>query len=1534
MGINWHSIRSLGGSQPDGFEELCTQLASAASPKDAEFVRKGTPDAGVECYAILDDDSEWGWQAKYFTSSLEASQWAQLDKSVKTALERHPRLCRYYMCIPIDLPDARTDGQQSAWDKWNDHVVKWTTWASKRGMKIEFIYWGSHELLNILTAPEHVGRVRFWFNTPAFDDSWFKARLGEATAQAGPRYTPKLHVNLPIADKFEAFGRTSVFLDIIKSQSHPVRENLRSFKHISTEDIDNVPEIASAKSEIIENTQQILVELCNFDMQPVGMLPFEAISMKIDVVVSKAEELTDKLFEFESKYDTKVKSDGDKNHSMYHSNPFQNTRYSLLSLKYKLNELGENLEDANHLTNSDLLILSGDAGTGKTHLLCDVTHNRVNEGCPTILLMGQRFLSPDEPWTQVLKQLDLRGVSAEEFVGALEASAQVAGCRALIIIDALNEGKGQDIWLNHLAAFLAQIKRSPWIGVILSIRSSYEQLIIPDDIQKYAVSLKHHGFVEHEYDATRTFFLHYGLETPSSPLLAPEFSNPLFLKTICIGLKDRGDHRLPRGFHGITAIFKLFLDAINKKLASELGFNVKKRLVHKALTSFIEALLKVHERWLLLEDAENIVNKLLPDRDFERSLYRGLVSEGILIEDIATHQNGEYMNVVLVAYERFADYLIANSLLDTYLDVTSPEKTFEPDAPLGFVSDKTQFISLGLFEALCLQIPERTGKELIELVPAIKDRFDVNVAFRQSVIWRDSDAFSDATFDILNELTCKKYDQNETFDVLLTLSTLPAHPLNADYLDGNLRKHSMPLRDAWWSVYLHESWGSRSAVDRLVDWASTVQSDSVIEDEVIDLCSTALAWMLTTSNRSLRDNATKALVNLLTGQLEAVSRLVERFADVDDPYVTERVYAVAYGTAMRSNDSAEVGILATCVYNQVFAKGIPPTHILLRDYARGVIERALNLEAKIDVITDLIRPPYNSVWPNIPTEDEIKSLLQSCSSGSYDSGDLEWSRNRIRSSVMADDFARYVIGTNFRSTDFSSLGLDEPMWQSPDELLATLILEFSEKAKKEWNTFDDINNKIKKRRVEISTFWLREFTKDVENEANGLNDSDSTMHNLQQDQQLDIDILKKELNVSLENLKILLTKDQSQQLDKILIDMKNRLIAPPCFDLSIIQRYVLWRVFNLGWTTELFGEFDRFWVGRDNRGPSKVERIGKKYQWIAYHEIMALVADNFQYFGRYYANTSEYVYKGPWQIHLRDIDPSFTLKMDQKETLLDKDSHAWWNPNAYDNWNFPAKKLDWLNYTDDLPQIEDFLIKVCPEDGSRWLNLQGRFDWKQSSTECDVSGEKRNLFYLMIGYLIHEEDVESFNAWAKNVELCGRWAPEPPSISHMFFGEYSWSPASQYFQQEYLGNEEWTQLDRDCPVKIQTTALEYNYEMNGFDFSVDKNYSLKLLSPYLINGLGLQWDVCNSYFVDKTNQIVAFNPSVNMEYTKTLLVRQDKLEDFLAQKKLALCWIVIGEKLTSEQGPITAALNISGAYVLTQNGPEGFTKYVLENNLE
>lgn len=67
MSINWESLRAWNGSQQSAFEELCCQLAACeVFPAGSSFVRKGAPDAGIECYWTLPNGDEIAWQAKYF----------------------------------------------------------------------------------------------------------------------------------------------------------------------------------------------------------------------------------------------------------------------------------------------------------------------------------------------------------------------------------------------------------------------------------------------------------------------------------------------------------------------------------------------------------------------------------------------------------------------------------------------------------------------------------------------------------------------------------------------------------------------------------------------------------------------------------------------------------------------------------------------------------------------------------------------------------------------------------------------------------------------------------------------------------------------------------------------------------------------------------------------------------------------------------------------------------------------------------------------------------------------------------------------------------------------------------------------------------------------------------------------------------------------------------------------------------------------------------------------------------------------------
>ena len=72
-------------------------------------------------------------------------------------------------------------------------------------MDVEYVWWGSSELIERLSQNKHIGRRYFWFGQTGFDHEWFQTRLDEALDTAGPRYTAELHIELGIAQDLERF---------------------------------------------------------------------------------------------------------------------------------------------------------------------------------------------------------------------------------------------------------------------------------------------------------------------------------------------------------------------------------------------------------------------------------------------------------------------------------------------------------------------------------------------------------------------------------------------------------------------------------------------------------------------------------------------------------------------------------------------------------------------------------------------------------------------------------------------------------------------------------------------------------------------------------------------------------------------------------------------------------------------------------------------------------------------------------------------------------------------------------------------------------------------------------------------------------------------------------------------------------------------------------------------------------------------------------------------------------------------------------
>ena len=225
--------------------------------------------------------------------------------------------------------------------------------------------------------------------------AWFTARLDEAVRTAGPRYTPEVHVDLPIASEFEAFGRTDRFFDREKARARRIREKLRAFGYSEGA---AEPAVDAELAAVSSKVQTVLTAIGAIDVQATGPLPFRAISEQIHAAEEAAGEFSRLLGERERQLEAKAEAesrdtkDTKTRRFSYRSNPFRDRRIRLRRLISELEETRESFVHADKVADSRLMVLRGEGGTGKTHLLCDVARQRISADRPTVLLMGAALL--------------------------------------------------------------------------------------------------------------------------------------------------------------------------------------------------------------------------------------------------------------------------------------------------------------------------------------------------------------------------------------------------------------------------------------------------------------------------------------------------------------------------------------------------------------------------------------------------------------------------------------------------------------------------------------------------------------------------------------------------------------------------------------------------------------------------------------------------------------------------------------------------------------------------------------------------------------------------------------------------------------------------------------------------------------------------------------------------------------------------------------------------------------------------------------
>jgi hypothetical protein len=980
--IKFSEIRTLEGKQDKGFEELCVQLFSSfigEPPKRIDRIEGRGGDGGVESIAVTNAGDFAGLQSKFFVK-LESSQWRQIAESVQTALEKHPELTRYLVCVPLD----RTPGQIK---KWMELVVVWG--FIKPTLTVEWV--GSSELLTQLTKPEASHLLTYWFNCPEFSIEWVATQTEVAIGHLHDRYTPRLHQTTSAEVRLG-------FLTASKKAStdHYLEcsELVIVWRHVMEKAPGEMTKLKPSTSLAMlqQAHQEMLIGLMEGNLVEQGDELIDALAD----LSKQAKNLLNALFprDVEEASDWKLRQEFSRNSELDKA----------LDLTEELLKVVKRFVNAQR---QPVWVLTGEAGSGKSHLLANLARTILAEGRSCLLVVGERFASSDALAIQIPGLLGWDW-SMRDLCACLSTQSAITGKSSVLMIDAINESSQRGLWRRELPQLIALVQEFKGVRLLISCRSDCLDSTISRNILDAADRITHHGFDLQFYDAVKAYFDGYRVVSPQFPTLNAEFQNPLFLKTLCEAYRDRS---LPSGSVSFVGVLTEWEIRIAEEI--EIRIDCSQATTKRAVKEIIETLAQSDAKRVNSAVVETICLKHFSVPATSSSLYRHLNSAGLL-QEVETPEGTQ----VRLQYERFSDVRIAQVALQRFSSKQEWLAHWKSNLLPSLVDDgRLDWAASPQLFAYALLLSEAVGVELVEcpIASLIREKWrrsrakeSLWTAWLDALPWR---VFNPGDTKIVRFFALwanNEHAQRNVWERVLQFSCVPTHPLNADFLHRHLNKLALPARELSWTIpFAKENptdQTGESIVAPFLYWADA--SVGKASDEQVRLAAIVLLWLTSSPCRDLRDKATDIAIRILVANRSGAIciRLLEGFWEVNDPYVKERLLAAMCGV-FPYLDSAASKQVAEFVFTRFWQQSVVAPHILQREYAAFIVRHACAMgvipSIHLDVLAKGIHAPKPTVW----SEEQVQVYETDRAYGSI--------AHSLTPEEMGHygDFGRYVMGS-------------------------------------------------------------------------------------------------------------------------------------------------------------------------------------------------------------------------------------------------------------------------------------------------------------------------------------------------------------------------------------------------------------------------------------------------------------------------------------------------------------------------------------------
>jgi len=938
--LNWDKFYSLAGSCSQNFEDLCRALIRLNFGRYGNFVAlKNQP--GVEFHLKLSETCSalgalpcwYGWQCKVHTLTKSKDLTSSSRKDIKDSLEK----TRKYLPLLTD------------WVLWTPYILskKDQDWFYALKSKFKLHLWDDKDINAYLNGPALMLREAYFGDLILTNDALEQLHQESVQPILKRWLGPALHQQVGAERAIQRMlGEPDSW-----EQLMVVGKRLREAEKRITK---------GAKTSNVEEITTPFVFKCNIfsDM----LMHFHSLLADgcLDIIQQE-------LFEQKTLI----------NKEMLVVPRLLRTRNLSIALDATnaLDDIRigqEMLDEVEEYLSVGLVAVLADAGGGKTHMAVNLTASQKDR--PAGILFFGKNLHRGQTLNDLAQSISINGsllTSIEKLLVALDVVGKRSKCRLPLVIDGLNEAENPMDWKDSLASFAEMVKRYPNVLVVCTLRTgehrrdkyvgrriqpgsdsreSFAVMALPENVRK----IESEGFGVDVYDAIRKYFSYFKINPGDSEIPVELLRHPLTLRIFCEVINPRRESEIRVDYFpaSLSPLFEKYVANSCERISliTNLSYSYSIADIELAFYMLGLELWKAGQREISEDDYKASLSGTAFAWDrWDSNIVNLLAQEGFIFRNPGT-EPGQY--VITPVYDAFGGYIIADSLIKKNADNKFFEWLKTPDTIEMFSGDNSHQLAVDIFKSLVTLTPRRMyDKQLWKEAPDIFKHAALMFTTELDAGYLDKD-----TIAALLVLVKDNSDARiKMFARLKRIRGANNHPLNSEFLDFVLRSMVVSERDLSWTEWIRKS--RKERINDILKIEDEWKKDLTTRTPSDRLQAKWAMWLLTSTDRELRDIATRALYWFGRGDPETLFKESLNSFDINDPYVPERMLAASYGVVMakhvdprdRTFAITTLSKYAKDIYNAMFEKSAPfsTTHFLMRDYAARIIEIALLYSTEI-----------------------------------------------------------------------------------------------------------------------------------------------------------------------------------------------------------------------------------------------------------------------------------------------------------------------------------------------------------------------------------------------------------------------------------------------------------------------------------------------------------------------------------------------------------------------------------------------------------